>query len=88
MLWLTLGESGKKEVLPVASRLFRQGRKARLILADRTEVEVSKTGAHVLKEEGVNIKYENGEISYVTERASCEIVYNGGGPRGECIIVG
>ncbi|HJF71675.1 MAG TPA: hypothetical protein K8V05_13055 [Butyricimonas virosa] len=77
MLWLTLGESGEKEVPPVASKVIPAGeKKARLILADGTEVEVSKTGAHVLKEEGVNIKYENGEISYETERVSTEIVYN------------
>ena len=89
MLWLTLGESGEKEVLPVASKVIPAGeKKARLILADGTEIEVSKTGAHVLKEEGVNIKYENGEISYETERVSTEIVYNElEVPRGgECII--
>ncbi len=89
MLWLTLGESGEKEVPPVASKVIPAGeKKARLILADGTEVEVSKTGAHVLKEEGVNIKYENGEISYETERVSTEIVYNElEVPRGgECII--
>ncbi len=89
MLWLTLGESGEKEVPPVASKVIPAGeKKARLILADGTEVEVSKTGAHVLKEEGVNIKYENGEISYETERVSTEIVYNElEVPRGgECIV--
>ena len=89
MLWLTLGASGEKEVPPVASKVSPAGeKKARLILADGTEVEVSKTGAHVLKEEGVNIKYENGEISYETERVSTEIVYNElEVPRGgECII--
>ena len=77
MLWLTLGESGEKEVPPVASKVIPAGeKKARLILADGTEVEVSKTGAHVLKEEGVNI------------RVSTEIVYNElEVPRGgECII--
>ncbi len=89
MLWLTLGESGEKEVPPVASKVIPAGeKKARLILADGTEVEVSKTGAHVLKEEDVNIKYENGEISYETERVSTEIVYNElEVPRGgECIV--
>lgn len=51
MLWLTLGESGEKEVPPVASKVIPAGeKKARLILVDGTEVEVSKTGAHVLKE--------------------------------------
>ena len=46
MLWLTLGESGEKEVLPVASKVIPAGeKKARLILADGTEIEVSKTGS-------------------------------------------
>lgn len=89
-LWMNFGEKKTSTSLPVASKIIPAGeKKAKLTLADGTEIEVAEMNTRVLQEEGVNIEYKDGEIAYVKgEEKPMEMVYNKlEVPRGgECII--
>ena len=77
-LWMNFGEKKTSTSLPVASKIIPAGeKKAKLTLADGTEIEVAEMNTRVLQEEGVNIEYKDGEIAYVKgEEKPMEMVYN------------
>lgn len=88
-LWFLLNsDSGLHSSNMISQNIPAGGNRAILTFMDGRTMELSEMNRQILKEDGVNIEYKDGAISYDVQEVSEKIVYNElKVPKGgECVI--